>query len=498
MRGYIAPDNPLAYEEKCLLVFYPDDQQDFFLYALKGALSRLGKRYNWQAQTVQQARDCADVWQLMNEKTDYYQDEYQSQICELIPVVIGDEPLNINVSVDADIKSSGGCGCGCGGAVVNVTNNDGGTTIYYDPANEVPSNGGTTLNPTDPAPPSEIVDNGIDDWAAYDANACSVANYLADFPLRLIKAGESSIDRLSTVAALYALLSGFFPASWFSKLGSTVWAEIIQDLAEIVALESLSDVLNDIVDDYEANTRQAVVCAYYDARYSLAGTAANAISEWVSWVNGLAVSQVIKDGLITWINTVWKEPIVTPLFTGAMTGQVDNPIDCTVCAPSNAVWDFGTADDGLSPAFEAPTFGSHLQDGAVLTTGSGTPVTVMSSAAGFSTWLGGDAVSSVTVYIGRYNNPAVSNGASKLEIELFEVGAGSIGLFELMPDTDYLGLTNLYADGGVIADESLLTPYTVNIDPAVGLQSLQLRFTRTNTATANNSGIIIGFIEFAQ
>ena len=168
MGQYLSPPNPSDYVTKCAIIFYPADDGAFYLQALKGQLSKLALRWIWEGNDAKQ-REIADIWLAHDLMTD---DVFFRLDCDDIPLIVGDETLNINVN----------CNCGCGGAGSEPT-----TIICYDsdgnpvvtpqppvePYQEPPVGDGWPVEPAYDDPP-----DGFADWTEFDVEACAAANGL--------------------------------------------------------------------------------------------------------------------------------------------------------------------------------------------------------------------------------------------------------------------------------------------------------------------------------
>lgn len=192
-KGYLIPDDVQPMEMGCILVFYPEDAQNYYLRALVGSLSYLGTWVAWERDTEKRGILAAKAWKEANDCTFDSMScvtdlvtaltginqtlaaiqaaiEGQEMVLDasgLLPALAGIEDAIENISISggqseedmATVINNYGCGCGCG----NTDDNwDDAAPIPDDP--DIPPT-------TEPINPS-------------DYQKCSLAHYLI-YTLRL-------------------------------------------------------------------------------------------------------------------------------------------------------------------------------------------------------------------------------------------------------------------------------------------------------------------------
>jgi len=187
MGKYLSPES-LDYETKCAVIFYPKDDGDLFLAALRGQLTRLESFWVWEG-SRQFTEEIAYIWALHNVMSE---DAWYKVDCADIPILTGDEVMNVNVNVS---NCGCGCGCGCGGS-----GGQGGQPFGINPLEPPPSN--------TPAIPSSDPVEDIDQWK------CDAANQLWDDWYQFFQevgivggAGLATVTALAQIAVAFTILT---------------------------------------------------------------------------------------------------------------------------------------------------------------------------------------------------------------------------------------------------------------------------------------------------
>lgn len=325
MGKYLSPTLPIESQIKCAIIFYPDDSGAFFLNAVRGQLSELARPFIWEGnrETQDQIAQLFTITDLMSD------DVFFGLDCDLIPLITGEEDMNINVN----------CGC-CG--------DGGGDTLicYGTDGNPVVQTGPTPVDYTPPGFLDETIDpegdlpDGLpyDDIPAFDAAACGVANAAWWVAAFFISALETIGDALAAIAAGIVALAAALPGGVVAALGAEGLLLVIEDWAAIYAAEDISDKLTDMR-TWLDNHREEIVCAIYSDRYN------GVTSMWNQWA--ARMSDMVDS--ITFVNPFVpflalrsiKKMLPLKWMSEWLLATADIPlpttlIDCAECAPAYA------------------------------------------------------------------------------------------------------------------------------------------------------------------
>lgn len=264
-KGYLIPDDVQPLEMGCILVFYPEDAQNFYLRALVGSLSYLGTWVAWERDTEKRGILAARAWKEANDCT------FDSMSCVtdlvtaltginqtlaaiqaaiegqeitldasgLLPALAGIEDAIENISISggqseedmATVINNYGCGCGCGNGSTGPD-----LTIPESPVTP-PTPGPTNENPF-----------------ASDYQKCALSNYLI-YSLRLSLLQSASWGGDYTGFADY--LDGLWGAivdtvsGWVSRLPFASYLFTMQNInGNSGAVTYLSEVFDQYFNDY--------------------------------------------------------------------------------------------------------------------------------------------------------------------------------------------------------------------------------------------------------
>lgn len=325
MGKFLSPPFPIAYATKCAIILYPADDGGFFLDALRGQLSELGRGYIWEGDREQQ-EEIAQIWIMHDMMTD---NVFFKLNCEDVPLITGDESMNVNVNVN--------CGC-CNGGV------SGSNLVCYDqygnavisPAPYVPdplnpSGGDWPMNPGTDYPPTDF-----DNWTEYDTNACQASNAIYKLVILILTAAYGIAGLGEMVAAVLITFAGLFPAAVAEALGS---AFLLRAAEVLVAWETKADDVKDWLTEaiaYLNDNQQEFVCFLFAHRHDIPALKTSLASKIVTWVtNALSLTAGDTAILANIIDKLLPVNIFFDWYTkaAAWVNLTTNPIDCTACVP---------------------------------------------------------------------------------------------------------------------------------------------------------------------
>jgi len=286
-KGYLIPADAQPAEMGCLLVFYPQDTQNYYLRALIGSLSYLGTWTAWERDPAHRGQLAASAWKDANDCT------FESMNCltELVTVLqeIRDAITNqqavcapvVNVSVD-----DSDC-CGSVPGMPATPPDETGIDPDPDP---------TVFDPNSGDPPPD----GYDTWGEYLDAKCLAANYIADEIIRISNSIARLAGMLSSISVTHLLsqLVMIVPGGWLAALGGWVINSAIIQLMR-VAEEGLP-VFDQFVDELEANKNE-LVCTLYN---------------WLSAETALTAVTALIDGAINSINATAATKTAMRAFFG--------------------------------------------------------------------------------------------------------------------------------------------------------------------------------------
>jgi hypothetical protein len=349
MGKYLSPENHKNYETKCALIFYPADESAFYLQAIRGQLSRLAFPWIWEGDEEKQ-REIAEIWLEHDNMTT---DVFFSVDCEDVPVVTGEEPLNVNVNVDCDC---GGGGC-CNENIVNVQPPE--LTVIVDV--------------DDTPPPGEYTDDGatpppdFDTYEEYDAYKCQIAGRMAqDFANTI-----DSMQTLSGVAGLGGaiLMQALFTTSALSgvivglmSIGMSAAGAVVLLVAAFVSLAIGGTVLFGYFGLVGAELRDnldTLRCALYlatteeEARQAFVDVTNDAVA--ATAIGSLENGDVFNEVLFRIIDILLPDEVLAVLFGLVDAAIGEGSYDCTGCQQGNESIVWVNPDGNVTFEINTPT-----------------------------------------------------------------------------------------------------------------------------------------------
>ena len=308
MGKYLSPPET-SYQTKCAVIMYPHDDGAFFLNALRGQLSYLKKWYAWEGDRGH-TNEIAQIWAIHDAMTD---EIFFRADCEDIPLIVGDEDMNVNVNVQC--SGNGGCCCD--------TNN------YLFPDTENPE-----IEDFPEFPPEEDV--GGEDSLMTPQEKCSLGTFLYESFEDLYLDVEDYWEAVAlTIDNLYLWLTEKWGIGGASVLN---WSTFL--LGQILAVLTIRG-LDQILDDTIAALQQwknELICAISEAQ-----NAQEARDNWYSVLASIRITHGKSVHALLWLQShLWS-------WNGLMAGEVNVPslYDSAVCNCGNQLvvtHDFSTDD----------------------------------------------------------------------------------------------------------------------------------------------------------
>lgn len=324
MGKYLSPDNPQSHEIKCAVIFYPNDDSGFFLGAIRGQLSALARPFIWEGDRAK-TDEIAQIFTRTDLMTD---DSFFGIDCELLPLLMGDETMEINVT----------CSCGgvCSGNPITLYCVNGDGTVQPTPQppidpTPIPPEGKTfPLDPAGDTPP-----DGYEDWTAYDVAFCYFSNALWITANILVKAIETLADVVAALAVLATLVTPLLPAAVIAAIGGVTFWQIVIQLAEILVSEQASDILNEI-DQWMTEKKEDIVCEIYSHRYDWNGLPASLAKQAADYVEiSVSMESSERNPVERLISTLFGYQLIGGYVANELipyTGVEPVLIDCSGCS----------------------------------------------------------------------------------------------------------------------------------------------------------------------
>lgn len=326
MGQFLSPPSPITYKTKCAVILYPADDGDFFLNALRGQLSELGRSYVWEGDRAKQF-EIAQIWR----EHDLLTDEVFFRLnCEDVPLITGDENMNINVNVNCNSNCCNGSSSGnlvCYDAAGNPIITPG----PYNPDPLNPSGGDWPMNPGTDIPPSDF-----EDWTEYDTNACGASNAIYELLILIFTAAYGVVDLGAKLAWVLVTFAGLFPAAVASALGS---AFLLRAVEALLAFETRADDIKDWLTEaiaYLHDNQQEFVCFLFQHRHDIPALKTNLSSKIVTWVADFFTLSLGDTAILAnIIDKLLPVNVFLDWYTkaAAWVALTVNPIDCQTCIP---------------------------------------------------------------------------------------------------------------------------------------------------------------------
>lgn len=354
--AYLLPEVPNPPEDRCLIVFVPDDIA--YLRAVTGSLMHLEKWVAWERDEAHTALVAAERMKQANQRT---LETMAVTDCEFLQELIEDGDMSINITNNT---SCGSCGAGAGACGC-------GPTITPDPLNVPPA----VTTETETLPEQEFdgenPPEGFTDLETYLAHKCRASRELARDIIQTIgnfgtlsgvvaALGAYAIGLLITapssafVASLLLPLIGvgLSPVAAIAIVGSLLMFLIVSSAGLLVYFNTLEAQLAIRIDD--------LTCALYTANSGQEARAnmLNLIDEEVlNLIFDDAGDEEIFNRTITKIlETILAPDIFKILFaTGAAIAdwlsERDDGFDCSICTPPTLgewIWTYSSGYSGTS------------------------------------------------------------------------------------------------------------------------------------------------------
>lgn len=340
----IIPDtNAATYRGICVLV--PDLPE--YRAALLGSLAYLEQWTAWERDDEHNALKSASLWRVANATTRLNwelgcEGDEMAFDCELMKDCL----IEIAKAISVNVTVNNSCGAS-GSDTFYCVSDDGTTIINPPPIGDAPPPPPTLPPGMEPVP---IVEPGVGEpptgwetWGEFDASACNAANAYVDYVIRSLRwiasFIESDLIQIATlVVSLFALLGGGL-AGLFSRSTLVLMAELIY---EILALEWLTDEIDDLAQWVEDN-RQELVCSIYRKRGNVDEAVTDFIADFYREAAGI-VSDIEESG--GWLS-YWYQ-LANLFFGGDLLHyfmNVESPsnpsfVDCSLCeAPLVQAWE---------------------------------------------------------------------------------------------------------------------------------------------------------------
>ena len=271
-KGYLLPENPQPDGLLCLKIYIPNDPTGYYLSAMSGAFSDMGRWVNWEKDGTNRARLAAIAWK---EAIDFtYTNGWLNcmDCCDEIDDILKriEELENMNINVNC-----GGCGCGCG------CKNGSDSMVGED---GLPISTGIP-----PVPSTDEPENFVGAWL------CDAANEFVDkwidfygnmFNLGII--GQGSLAAILSLAIAAGILTG--------GIGT-----ILILIAAITILPAATAA--DWIRDWLVENHDGLVCAMVSAA-----------SPAVAFNNSLAYLAAHKSDQHGTFAGAWIERVIQPVF----------------------------------------------------------------------------------------------------------------------------------------------------------------------------------------
>ena len=240
--GYLIPDNPQPEDLRCLILWIPHDPDGFYLRAMAGAFTDMGKWNNWDRDGTSRGSLAASTWK---DAIDYTFAngwekcmDLQDQINDILNQLKELNEMQINVNC--------GCGCNCGGC------NGSANTPYLDP---------TTL-PENPIVPDEP-ESQEGDVIRSLGDMCAVATQYADGVLEVMQKMKTFFGGVAvSIASVEAFIASILRIQGFRLvLAPTLFLFLIQSVIAVILSAELTENAFDAAQQY----RDAIKCAIYGA-----------------------------------------------------------------------------------------------------------------------------------------------------------------------------------------------------------------------------------------
>jgi len=364
MGKYLSPASPISYSQKCAVIIYPHDDNGFFLHAVRGQLSALARPFIWEGDR-EQTDEIAQIFTITDLATD---DVFFGLDCDLLPLILGDEPMNINVN----------CNCGCTGGET--------ATIYCYGSDGEPQL--TPQLPQEPVPPTPDgyefpVDPEVDEppdgsstWEEYDIGICLAANWMWLTARAILVTAETLADVATTLVALVVVIVPLLPASWVAAASGWTMMEALRMLVRLFASEQATDIINEIV-AWLDNEKDEIICTIYSHRYDWRGIPAGLIIAAQNYIElSLTLDEEEQNAVQSLINYLFFWTIFVAVgieHTVDLTGvTIPEPYDCELCELNeNIVFAAGNKGSGSTFDVQSQTPNSCHAEGYLAQYGAG-------------------------------------------------------------------------------------------------------------------------------
>lgn len=324
--GYLLPPTPDTTEFECRKVYVPKIDSQEYLTALLGALDFFSKWVAWkEPHNPFDAKTAADVWKIANALTHAEWENGCDDMSEC--------NVNVNVSVSNSCVYTGE-----GSYICYLDNGD--IIINPPPVGTQPTQPVLPL-PNDLTEPPEFTPgegdppDGWESWEAFDSDACQAANAMVEWVYRFFERAENffgqDVFTMAAFAVVVVNVVSFGLAALFTRALQFKIVEVVGRLAFLEPLGDFFGMLAEWVDD----NRQELVCELYQSRADAADWENALIARLVTASAGSLESETSDNLFLELLSYLLPAYMGLNQLYGAITFDVETPIDCSVCNCTN-------------------------------------------------------------------------------------------------------------------------------------------------------------------
>lgn len=332
--GYDIPDEHITDEYKCAVIRVPNKSE--YIQAFYDSWFRLTSWMAWEKDVGKRAREVSALWRV-------YEPRFVA--CDVVDEINEEGDLMIQVNVTTNCNCGGCPSSGGDGDIINVDCGGGGGTIDVSDDSPIGSDGTEiipdglddgNLEPGE-AIPQDLIDNGFDTWASYDAYICDFAHYVPEALARILRGIETFTDKITTIAGILSVIATLFPGAWAARAGAAALFELVEALIQLFVGETVFDSLDDLADDLTSEPLKSdIACIIYTNRYNLPIAHSKTLLKISTVITSKTWSGEVKGKIDTLVNktlvTRWMYSEMLEKVLGRFpTGHV-----CSTCVGSGA------------------------------------------------------------------------------------------------------------------------------------------------------------------